>query len=84
MAHLVWLRLGILLTIEDATELTSHLCNYSFSHVQRKGNTVADRLAKLAKFCSIPKIWKEDIPYDVNSLVSTKITQTKVPNISHD
>ena len=30
---------------------------------------MADKLAKVAKFCFVPKIWKEDIPSDVNSLV---------------
>ena len=55
--------------IEDFIDLTSQLCYCSFSHVQRKSNYVADKLAKLAKFCVVPKIWKEDIPDDVNSLV---------------
>ena len=47
--------------IEDAINLTSHLCYCSFSHVLQKGNTVADKVAKLAKVFFVPKIWKEDI-----------------------
>ena len=40
--------------IEDAINLTSNLCYCSFSHVLRKGNIVADKVAKLAKvfFCT--------------------------------
>ena len=41
----------------------------SFSHVHRKGNAVADKLAKLTKYLDVPKVWLEDIPSDVNSLV---------------
>ena len=44
--------------IDDAINLSSFLCHCSFSHVRRKGNTVADKLAKLAKLCFVPKIWK--------------------------
>ena len=36
--------------IEDSRLLTSNLRNASFSHVKRNGNTVADKLVKLAKF----------------------------------
>ena len=41
--------------IEDVIDLTSHLYYCSFSHVQRKGNSMADKLAKLAKFFVVPK-----------------------------
>ena len=54
--------------IEDSISLASHLSHYSFSHVRRKGNTMADKLAKLAKYLDVPKVWLEDIPSDVNSL----------------
>ncbi|KAK9997332.1 hypothetical protein SO802_022018 [Lithocarpus litseifolius] len=55
--------------IEDSISLASRLGYYSFSHVRRKGNVVADKLAKLAKYLDVPKDWLEDIPSDVNSLV---------------
>ena len=29
---------------------------------------MADKLAKLAKYLDVPKVWLEDIPSDVNSL----------------
>ena len=43
---------------EDSRLLTS---NASFSHVKCNGNTVVDKLAKLAKFLYEPQIWLEDI-----------------------
>jgi len=58
--------------IEDSINLTSLLSHCSFSHVRRKGNAIADKLAKLAKFCIVPKVWLEDI--DVNSLVLVDIS----------
>lgn len=35
-----------------------------FSHVKRKGNAVANNLAKLAKHSIAPQIWLEDIHSD--------------------
>lgn len=60
--------------IEDSINLTSLLSQCSFSHVRRKGNAIADKLAKLAKFCIVPKVWLEDIPNDVNSLLLVDIS----------
>ena len=55
--------------IEDSIILASQLSHCSFSHVCRKGNAVADKLAKLAKHLNVPKVWLDNIPSDVNSLV---------------
>lgn len=55
--------------IEDSSILASQLSHCSFSHVRRKGNAVFNKLAKLAKHLDVPKVWLEDIPSDVNSLV---------------
>ena len=55
--------------IEDSIILASQFSHYSFSHVRRKGNAVADKLAKLAKHLDVPKVWLVNIPSDVNSLV---------------
>nr|XP_023884649.1 uncharacterized protein LOC111996849 [Quercus suber] len=45
--------------IEDSFSLASHLSHYSFSHVRRKGNVMADKLAKLAKYPMHPKFgWR--------------------------
>ena len=41
----------------------------SFSHVRRKANGVADKLAKIAKFFHAPRMWFDDIPSDVTQLV---------------
>lgn len=55
--------------IEDSSILASQLSHCLFSHVRRKGNAVFNKLAKLAKHLDVPKVWLEDIPSDVNSLV---------------
>ena len=55
--------------IEDSRRLATRLRSVSFSHVRRKGNTVADKLAKLAKFLYEPQIWLEDIHSDVTNFV---------------
>ena len=55
--------------IEDSRRLATRLRSVSFSHVRRKGNTVADKLAKLAKFLYEPQIWLEDIQRDVTNFV---------------
>ncbi|XP_075662925.1 uncharacterized protein LOC142632390 [Castanea sativa] len=56
--------------IEDSRLLTSNLRNASFSHVKCNGNTVADKLAKLAKFFYEPQIWLEDIHCDATNFVT--------------
>ena len=43
--------------IDDSRRLISSLRNASFTHVRRKGNIVADKLAKLTKFLYEPQIW---------------------------
>ena len=56
--------------IEVSRFLASSLGSYSFSHVKQKGNYVADKLAKLAKFVfSNPRIWLEDIYSDATNIV---------------
>ena len=40
-----------------------------FSHIRGKGNVMANKLAKLAKYLVVPQVWLEDIPSDVDSLV---------------
>jgi len=55
--------------IEDSIALASQLYDCSFSHVRQKGNAVADKLAKLAKYLVVPQVWLEDIPSDVDSIV---------------
>ena len=55
--------------IDETRRLVSHFRFASFSHVKRGGNTVADKLAKLAKKISTPQIWREDIHWEANSFV---------------
>ena len=50
--------------VEDACSLAATLRSFSFSHIKRTGNMVADKLAKLAKLLYEPKIWLEDIHSD--------------------
>ena len=47
--------------IEEARALSGKLRTTSFSHTRRKGNNVADKLAKLAKNLHEPQVWMEDI-----------------------
>ena len=53
----------------ETQKLVSQFLFASFSHVKRSGNTVADKLAKLAKKISTPQIWREDIHWEANSFV---------------
>ena len=55
--------------IEDSRCLATSLRSVSYSHVRWKGNRVADKLAKLAKFLYEPQIWIEDIHSDVTNYV---------------
>ena len=55
--------------IDDSRAIASSFRYYSFSHTKRMGNTVADKLAKLAKFCNFPQIWLEDIHHDAANFV---------------
>ncbi|XP_075670196.1 uncharacterized protein LOC142639958 [Castanea sativa] len=47
--------------IEEARALSAKLRQASYSHTWRKGNTVADKLVKLAKNLYEPQVWMEDI-----------------------
>ena len=53
----------------ETQKLVSQFLFASFSHVKRSGNTVADKLAKLAKKISTPQIWREDSHWEANSFV---------------
>ena len=53
---------------DDARTLALCFNSFSFIHVKRSGNAVADKLAKLAKY-SHSKVWYDDIPHDVKKLV---------------
>ena len=55
--------------IDEARSLSTRLRKVSFSHTKRKGNTVADKLAKLARNLYEPKVWLEDIHSNVMSFV---------------
>ena len=55
--------------IEDSLQLVASFRSFSFSHVKRKGNCVADKLAKLARGSHLPQIWLEDIHSDATNLV---------------
>lgn len=50
-----------------AASSNSSVCLYS--HVRRKGNRVADELAKKARHLMTPVIWLEDIPCDISPFV---------------
>ena len=54
--------------VDDARTLALCFNSFSFIHVKRSGNAVADKLAKLGKY-SHSKVWYDDIPYDVKQLV---------------
>ena len=47
--------------IEESRTLSTKLRQASCSHTRRKGNKVADKLAKLAKNLYEPQVWIEDI-----------------------
>nr|XP_023895477.1 uncharacterized protein LOC112007374 [Quercus suber] len=55
--------------IEDSLQLISSFRYFAFSHVKRKGNYVANKLAKLAKGFTLSQIWLEDIQSDGTNLV---------------
>lgn len=50
--------------VDDSRRTAANFISYSFSHVKRKGNAVANNLAKLAKHSIAPQIWLEDIHSD--------------------
>lgn len=50
--------------VDDSRRAAANFISCSFSHVKRKGNAVADNLAKLAKHSIAPQIWLEDINSD--------------------
>ena len=59
--------------IDDARTLALCFDTFSFMHVKRSGNAVADKLAKLAKY-SHSQVWYDDIPYDVKQLALVDIS----------
>ena len=68
--------------IKDTLSYVHSLRSFSFSHSYRQGNSVADALAKNARFCSGLTVWMEHVPPDINVLVLadkpfSKFTKTK-------
>ena len=55
--------------IKDTLSYVHSLRSFSFSHSYRQGNSVADALAKNARFCSGLTVWMEHVPPDINILV---------------
>ena len=55
--------------IENARHLASGFQAVAFAHVRRKGNGVADKLAKLARQSHFPQIWFGAIHCDAHNLV---------------
>ena len=55
--------------IEDSWHLVTSFQVITFSHVKCKGNSVADKLAKLARQSHFLWIWLEDIHSDATNLV---------------
>ena len=55
--------------IEDSQQLVTSFRAFAFSYVKRKGNGVADKLAKLVRESHFPRIWLEDIHSDATNLV---------------
>ncbi|XP_050281288.1 uncharacterized protein LOC126722181 [Quercus robur] len=60
--------------IEDSLQLISSFRSLAFSHVKRKGNCVANKLAKQAKGSTLSQIWLEDIHSDATNLVMLDIS----------
>ena len=55
--------------IQDTLVYVNSLQSFSFSHIYRQGNCVADALAKKARYCSSLTVWMEFVPLDICSLV---------------
>ena len=56
--------------IKDIRVLALDFASICFSHVKRQGNTVANSLAKLAKFSLCPSFWTDGLPRDVHNFVA--------------
>ena len=56
--------------IQDTMVYINSLQSFSFSHIYRQGNSVADALAKKAKFGSSLTIWMESVSPDICTFVS--------------
>ena len=56
--------------IDDVKTLALNFVSASFVHVKRQVNAVADRLAKAAKCIPCPHIWSDDLPCNVQQLVT--------------
>lgn len=55
--------------LKDIMFYVKSLRSYNFSHTYRKGNSVADALAKKARFSSDLTVWMEHVPPNINSFV---------------
>jgi len=55
--------------IHDTLAFVEALESYTFSYVLRQGNSVADALAKKAKFGSSLTIWMKSVPSDISPYV---------------
>lgn len=55
--------------IQDTLVYVNSLQSFSFSHIYRQGNFVADALAKKARFGSSLTVWMESIPPDICTFV---------------
>ena len=51
--------------IQDTLVYVNSLQSFSFSHVYRQGNSVADALAKKARFGSFLTVWMEFVVLDI-------------------
>ena len=54
---------------KDTMFYVNSLRSYCFSHTYRKGNSVADALAKKVRFSSDLTVWMEHVPPDIKSFV---------------
>ncbi|KAL0008403.1 hypothetical protein SO802_009905 [Lithocarpus litseifolius] len=63
-------RQATLFVQEDTMVYVNSLQSFSFSQIYRQGNSVADALAKKARFGSSLTIWMEFVPPDICTLIS--------------
>ncbi|KAL2932257.1 hypothetical protein RDABS01_037667 [Bienertia sinuspersici] len=63
------------IVVKDILQLATLCTSCSFSHVRRKGNQVAHKLAKLSKDCNEERIWIEELPEQLYHLVSDDLLE---------